>query len=105
MGIQILSVLAKRSTKLASSAGVTLKTHTICGREFLLPNPQEKPDKYVLEVISQWSAGHSHCRPTWEELLTVIRDIGHKKLSQQIEDFMRSKYFKHFYKPHELVIE
>ena len=82
MGIEIVSVLAKYSTKLASSAVGRLKPYY---------DPQEHPGEYMLKVISWWSAGKSHRSPTWGELLSVIQDIGHKKLSQQIEDFMRSK--------------
>ena len=90
MGIKIVSVLAKHSTKLSS--GVRLKP---CldkdGHEVSLPDPQQQPEEYVKEVIKRWYGGHSHRPPTWTELLVVLQDIGHKNLSQQIENFMRSK--------------
>ena len=94
MGIEIVSVLAKHSTKLASSSGVTQKPRRDChGHVLQLPlfDPERKPSQQVVKVISQWSEGHSHRPPTWEELLVVLRDIDLLQLSQSIEDFMNGK--------------
>ena len=88
MGIEIVSVLAKHSTELASSFGVKLKqvNHFIG-----LPDSQRDPERYVEEVISQWSDGNSHRPPTWEKLLVGIQDIDLLQLSQSIENFMKGK--------------
>ena len=90
MGIQIVSVLAKLHSPLASSSGLKqpLVDH---GREITLPNPDEEPAQYVVEVVLQWSAGRSRRPPTWRQLLTVLQDIGLIPLSQQIEEFLKGK--------------
>ena len=88
MGIEIVSVLAKHSTKLASSA-VKLKPKNDYRCEITLPDPQEQPHEYVIEVISQWSAGKYYNPPTWGELLNVLQDIDLSQLAQSIEDFMK----------------
>ena len=49
MGIEIVSVLAKHSTKLVSSSGVTLKPHK--NIKILLPDPHQLPAQYVKEVV------------------------------------------------------
>ena len=87
MGIEIVSVLAKHSTKLASSA-VKLKPDEY-GRAIALPDPQKQPHKYVIEVIYHWSAGKCYNPPSWRELLDVLQDIDLSQLAQSIEDFMK----------------
>ena len=92
MGIQIVSVLAKLHSPLTSSSGVKLqrrKNHS--GRKIALPDPDEEPAQYVVEVVLQWSAGRSRRPPTWRQLLTVVQDIGLVPLSQQIEEFLKGK--------------
>ena len=92
MGIQIVSVLAKLHSPLTSSSGVELqqrKDHH--GLQIVLPDPDEEPAQYVLEVVLQWSAGHSRHPPTWKQLLTVLQHIGLVPLSQQIEEFLKGK--------------
>ena len=59
--------------------------------ETALPDPDEEPAQYVVEVILQWSAGRSLRPPTWRQLLTVLQDIGLIPLSQQIEEFLKGK--------------
>ena len=82
MSIEIVSVLAKHSMKLASSRKLKQYYGTI------LPDPQKQPHEYVIEVISQWSAGNYY-NPTWGELLDVLQDIDLSQLAQSIEDFMK----------------
>ena len=92
MGIQILSVLAELHSPFTSSSGVELQ---LCvdnyGNDIALPDPDNEPAKYVVEVVLQWSAGHSHHPPTWRQLLTVLQDIGLVLLSQQIKEFLKGK--------------
>ena len=83
MGIQILSALANNHSQLSAKSGVQLPEYT--------PDPEIYPDKYVEEVISQWSAGHGNRPPTWRYLLEVLRDIGLLELSQQIDTFMKGR--------------
>ena len=90
MGIEIVSVLANHSTRLASSA-LDLKHKDIYGNVITLPDPQKQPHKYVIEVISQWSTGKYYNPPTWGELLNVLQDIDLSKLAQSIEDFMKGE--------------
>ena len=90
MGIEIVSVLAKHSTRLASSA-LELKHEDKYGNVITLPDPQAQPHEYVIEVISQWSAGNCYNPPTWGELLDVLQDIDLSQLAQLIEDFMKGE--------------
>ena len=83
MGIQIVSALANIHSQLTTASGVQLQDYT--------PDPDRDPGQYVVEVFSQWSAGHSHRPPTWRELLKVLRDIGQLELTQQIDTFMKGK--------------
>ena len=92
MGIQIVSVLAKLHSPLTSSSGVELQPRVDDdGDEIALPDPDEEPAQYVVEVVLQWSAGRSRHPPTWRQLLTVLQDIGFVPLSQQIEEFLKGK--------------
>ena len=93
MGIQIVSVLAKLHSPLTSSSGVELQPFLGCYGDVIvvLPDPDEEPAQYVVEVVLQWSAGHSRRPPTWRQLLTVLQDIGLVPLSQQIEEFLKGK--------------
>ena len=85
MGIQIVSALANNHSQLITKSGVQLQEQDEYGSVWLvLPDPQ-----FVEEVFSQWSAGHSHCPPTWRHLLEVLQDIGLLELSQQIDTFMK----------------
>ena len=94
MGIQIVSVLAKLHSPLTSSSGVKLqRLKNRYGGNIALPDPDEEPARYVVEVVLQWSAGHSPRPPTWRQLLTVLQDIGLVPLSQQIEEFLNGKCF------------
>ena len=92
MGIQIVSVLAKLHSPLTSSSGVELQPRVDHGYQITLPDPDEEPAQYVVEVVLQWSAGRSRRPPTWRQLLTVLQDIGLVPLSQQIEEFLKGKY-------------
>ena len=84
MGVHIVSVLADIHSQLTSTSQVQLQ------RTWKrLPDPQTDPGRYVVEVVSQWSAGHSPRPATWTELLQVIQDIGQQQLSQQIEAYMK----------------
>ena len=89
MGIQIVSALANIHSQLITTSGVQLQEQDRYRRA--LPDPQRDPGRYVEEVFSQWSAGHSHRPPTWRHLLEVLRDIDLVELSQQIEMFMKGK--------------
>ena len=89
MGIKIESVLANHSTKLASS-GVRPQQRRN-RRVITLPDPQAQPHEYVIEVISEWSAGNCYNSPTWGELLDVLQDIDLSQLAQSIEDFMKGE--------------
>ena len=91
MGIQIVSVLAKLHSPLTSSSGVELQPRVDRYGEIALPDPDEEPAQYVVEVVLQWSAGCSHRPPTWRQLLTVLQDIGLVPLSQEIEEFLKGK--------------
>ena len=91
MGIQIVSVLAKLHSPLTSSSGVKLQQMDDDGYKIALPDPDEEPAQYVVEVVLQWSAGRSCRPPTWKQLLTVLQDIGLVPLSQQIEEFLKGK--------------
>ena len=92
MGIQIVSVLAKLHSPLSSSSGVELQARVDrYGHEIALPDPDEDPAQYVVEVVLQWSAGRSRQPPTWRQLLTLLQDIGLVPLSQQIEEFLKGK--------------
>ena len=92
MGIQIVSVLAKLHSPLTSSSGVKLQQRVgYDGYKIALPDPDEEPAQYVVEVVLQWSARHSRRLPTWRQLLTVLQDIGLVPLSQQIEEFLKGK--------------
>ena len=91
MGIQIVSVLAKLHSPFTSSSGVELQPHNKYGWVIALPDPDEEPAQYVVEVVLQWSAGRSRRPPTWRQLLTVLQDIGLVPLSQQIEEFLKGK--------------
>ena len=91
MGIQIVSVLAELQSPLASSSGVELQRRVDYGRQIALPDPDEEPAQYVVEMVLQWSAGRSRRPPTWRQLLTVLQDIGLVPLSQQIEEFLKGK--------------
>ena len=92
MGIQIVSVLAKLHSPLTSSSGVELQPRkNRYGHKMALPDQDEEPAKYVVEVVLQWSAGRSRRPPTWRQLLTVLQDIGLVPLSQQIEEFLKGK--------------
>ena len=83
VGIQIVSALANVYSKVATKSGMQLE-----GVE--LPDPQEEPGKYVMEVISLWSAGHNR---TWRELLDVLRDVELQDMSRQIEAYMEGVFF------------
>ena len=85
MGIKIVSILAKNPAKLASASGMKHQ------RFFGFNVPLQQHSQNVKEVIFQWSGGHNYRPPTWEGLLDVIQEIGHKRLSDQIEDFMKGK--------------
>ena len=92
MGIQIVSVLAKLHCPLTSSSGVVLQPQEDhFGLKIALPDPDEEPAQYVVEVVLQWSAGRSCRPPTWKQLLTVLQNIGLVPLSQQIEEFLKGK--------------
>ena len=92
MGIQIVSALANIHSQLITTSGVQLQELLDRRRrKILLPDPQTDPGRYVVEVFSQWSAGHSHRPPTWRHLLEVLRDIGLLEQSQQIDTFMKGK--------------
>ncbi len=94
MGIQIVSVLASSYiSKLTSSSGVTELQQEFDeeGKIIALPDPLIDPIRYVEEVISQWSRGHSDRLPTWRQLFLVLQDIGAPELSQQMEAFMKGK--------------
>ena len=91
MGIQIVSALANNHSQLITTSGVQLQEQDEDGRQIVLPDPQREPGQYVVEVFSQWSAGHSHRPPTWRHLLEVLRDISLVELSQQIDAFMKGK--------------
>ena len=91
MGIQIVSALANNHSQLMNASGVQLQERYIHGRQIVLPDTQTDPGRYVEEVFSQWSVGHSHRPPTWRHLLEVLRDIGLVELSQQIDTFMKGK--------------
>ena len=92
MGIQIVSVLANLHSPLTSSSGVKLqRRNNRYGGKIALPDPDQEPAKFVVEVVLQWSAGHSLRPPTWRQLLTVLQDIGLVPLSQQIEEFLKGK--------------
>ena len=92
MGIQIVSALANIHSELMLTSGVRLQEQlNRYGRKLVLPDPQTDPGRYVEEVISQWSTGHSHRPPTWRHLLEVLRDIGLLELGQQIDTFMKGK--------------
>ena len=94
MGIQIVSVLAKLHSLLTSTSGVKLQRRkSRYGGNIALPDPDEEPARCVVEVVLQWSAGHSPRPPTWRQLLTVLQDIGLVPLSQQIEEFLNGKCF------------
>ena len=84
MGIQIVSALANIHSQLVITSGVQLQEQD----EY---DSQTDPGRYVDEVFSKWSAGHSHCPPTWKHLLEVLRDIGLVDLTQQIDTFMKGK--------------
>ena len=85
MDISISSILAKYSTKLASESG--MRHESSSGFNIHL----QESSKNLNEVISQWFEGHSHRHPTWKNLLAALHEIDLKKLSNQIEDFMRGK--------------
>ena len=91
MGIQIVTTLANIHSQLISTSGVQLQVQDEYGRQIFLPDPQTDSGRYVEEVFSLWSAGHSHRPPTWRHLLEVLRDIGLLELSQQIDIFMKGK--------------
>ena len=91
MGIQIVSALANIHSQLKTTSGVQLQERYEYGYKIVVPDPQRDPGRYVEEVFSQWSAGHSHRPPTWSELLKVLRDIGLLELTQQIDTFMKGK--------------
>ena len=90
MGIKIISALANIHSQLSTASGVQLQQQVDRrGCKIPLPIPRRDPSNYVEEVISQWSAGHSHRPPTWRQHLEVLRDIGLLELSQQIDTFMQ----------------
>ena len=91
MGIQIVSALANIHSQLITASGVQLQAKYRYGWKIVVPDPQKDPGRYVKEVFSQWSAGHSHHSPTWRHLLEVLHDIGLVELSQQIDTFMKGK--------------
>ena len=94
MGIQIVAILAKAHSQLTSTSGVKLQARVDRrGNKIPLPDPHRAPGKHVEEVISQWSAGHSHRPPTWGELLNVLQEIGPLKLIQQIEVYIKGIYY------------
>ena len=80
MGVQIVSVLARHVSQLASLSGVTP-----------LPEPQSKHQEYVEELISLWCEGLSSVSPTWKHLLEVISGVGLPKLRAEIEAFMKGQ--------------
>jgi len=61
------------------------------GHKKFLPDPQVYPEKYVVEVFSQWASEHSDRIPTWEELLKVLQEVGLLNLSHQVEMFLKGK--------------
>ena len=94
MGIQIVSALTNIHSRLKTTSGVQLQEQLDShGWKIPLPDPQIDPGQYVEEVLSQWSAGHSHHPPTWKHLLEVLRDISLVELSQQIDTFLKGKYW------------
>ena len=94
MGIEIISVLAKNCSQLSTISGVKLQEQVDSqGHRISLADPQKAPGKYVEEVISQWSIGNSHRPPIWRELLQVLQNIGLPELSQQIDVYIKGKYF------------
>ena len=92
MRIQIVSTMANNHSQLLTTSGVQLQAQVYrYGRKIILPDPQTDPGRYVEEVFSQWSSGHSHRPPTWRHLLEVLQDIGLLELSQQIDTFLKGK--------------
>ena len=89
MGIQIVSALANIHSQLITTSGVQLQAKSRYREKEVLPDPQRDPGRYVEEVFSQWSAGHSHRLPTWRHLLEVLQDIGLIELSEHIEMYMK----------------
>ena len=93
MGIGIVSTIAKVYLKLTSKSEVQLEEGIDTrGHRTFLPDPQVYPEKHVIEVISQWSAGHSVRPPTWKELLTVLEEVGLLDLSKHIQAFIKGMF-------------
>ena len=80
MGVQIVSVLARHVSQLASLSGVTP-----------LPQPRSQSEEYVEKLISWWCQGFSSVFPTWKNLLEVISGVGLAELRAEIEDFMKGQ--------------
>ena len=38
-------------------------------------------------LIKEWKSERASCPPTWKSLLSVLKELDLKKLSQQIEDY------------------
>ena len=94
MGIRIVSALAKVYSKVTTRSGLQPEgVRDDDGYEIELANPQDKPSKYVMEVMYWWSTGHSYRPCTWRELLDVLREVGLQELSQQIEAYMKGMIF------------
>ena len=88
MRVKIVSVLAEICYKLTTASEVQLQPRVNPYSGTISPDPKINPCQYVREVIHQWSEGRSPRRPTWRELLHVLKDIGELGLGQQIEYFM-----------------
>ena len=44
------------------------------------------------DLILQWKSGKTSCPPTWKSLLSVLKDLGLKKLHQQIQDYFHGEW-------------
>ena len=91
MGIKIVSVLSRILSKLIVKSEVQVQKKDKHGYTLALPSPEESPDLYVLELISQWSAGNGSRPPKWSELFEVLRNIKLEEIIQ-IEAFMKGLY-------------
>ena len=81
-GINILTPLAEKHTKVMLAAGVTLSKR----QRQKLAACETNIERLEI-VIDQWKSGSSDCPRTWIELLAVLEDLDLMHLVYQITNY------------------
>lgn len=84
-GIQVVSILANCHQDLTKAFKSTLDE--VAQMEYKHSNSIER----VEIAIHQWTMGKNpRMPPTWRALYEVLNNLGHKELSQEVEEYLTS---------------